>query len=366
MHILSTFLFYRSLESVGVDMPWIETMNLLNISTLFAFKSSWSLVRIRRRSAWILISTQFRNGNVAKWLKYAKHSCPIMKSSLGKYVLQDSTNWLVPSTSSTNICNTSFASSIDNVGFPSFAKHLCWYRKTLLLTLSLSHMKSKRSVWEQDLADLSWVIKDSKASIPGSTNIFLSWKSDFNAGLIFSNFSCCFTEFSVSLKTSKLDLSKASTVWLLHGKCKGMWDEYKALATVSSFSRFFCYSISHNSINFLLCFWLKSLIMRYLNVAVSLPNVLTKRSFICSLSSKAKSIGCSLYSILSENFRMRDGHSPSIELLPMVSKWTIDLTSVLLLKSANVVSLSISEACSCLNSVILLTDGTTYEWLSYI
>ena len=139
-----------------------------------------------------------------------------------------------------------------------------------------------------------------------------------------------------------------------------MWDEYKALATVSSFSRFFCYSISLNSINFLLCFWLKSLIMRYLNVAVSLLNVLTKRSVICSLSSKVKSIGCSLYSIPSENFRMRDGHSPFIELLPMVSKWTIDLTSVLLLESANVVSLSISEACSCLNSVILLTDGTTY------
>ena len=141
MHILSTFLFYRSLESVGVDMPWIETMNLLNIFTLFAFKSAGSLIRIRRRSAWILISTQFRNGNVTKWLKYAKHSFPIMKSSLGKYVLQDSTNWLVPSTSSTIICNTSFASSIDNVAFPSFANHLCWYRKTLLLTPYLSHMK---------------------------------------------------------------------------------------------------------------------------------------------------------------------------------------------------------------------------------
>ena len=48
MHILSRILFDKSLESVGVDMLWIETMNLLNVSTLFALKSLWSLV-------WVLI-----------------------------------------------------------------------------------------------------------------------------------------------------------------------------------------------------------------------------------------------------------------------------------------------------------------------
>ena len=228
-------------------------------------------------------------------------------------------------------------------------------------------MKSKRSAWEQDLSDLSRVIKDSKDSIPASINAFLPRKIDFYAGLIFSNISCCFTDFSISFKTSKLDLSKASTVWLLHSKCKGMWDESKALAIVSSISRFFvtasviiASTFSHNVFGWRVWSW------DTFNVAVNLPNVSTKRLVICSLSSKAKNIGRRrLYLIPSENFRMRDGYSLSIELLPVVSKWTIDLTNVLLLKSANAASLSISEACNCLNSVILLTDGTTYEWLSY-
>ena len=84
---LSTILFDKSLESIGVDMPWIETMNLLNVSTLFAYKSSWRLGRVKRRSAWVLISTQFRNGNVTMWLKCAKHSSSVMKSPLDKYIL---------------------------------------------------------------------------------------------------------------------------------------------------------------------------------------------------------------------------------------------------------------------------------------
>ena len=58
-------------------------------------------------------------------LKVLVHSGSVMKSSLDKYILQDLTNGLVPSTSSTNICNTSFASSIDNPAFPSFVNCVC-------------------------------------------------------------------------------------------------------------------------------------------------------------------------------------------------------------------------------------------------
>ena len=81
-----------------------------------------------------------------------------------------------------------------------------------MLTPSLSHLKSKMSAWEQDLADLPWVIKDIKASIPASTHAFLPRKNDFNAGLIFSDIFKYFFQFH-SKPPDLIYLNKASTVY---------------------------------------------------------------------------------------------------------------------------------------------------------
>ena len=96
-----------------------------------------------------------------------------------------------------------------------FANLLCWYKKTCFDTFFHSQMWSNRSACEQDFADLLCVISVSIASIPVSTNAVFPRKKDFSAGFIFSN-SVCWSIFSIEDKTSKLDLSRASTVLLLH------------------------------------------------------------------------------------------------------------------------------------------------------
>ena len=182
--------------------------------------------------------TEFRNGNVTQWLNYAKHCSSVMNSSLDKYILQDSTNWLVPSTSSTNICNTSFASSVEmllsqvlRIVFVDIGRLFCWH--------PLFHIWNQKGQLGAGFSRL--IIGDQRQQGFDSSFNWCLFATEkwFQCRVDFFKYSCCFTDFSISFKTSKLDLSKASTVWLLHSKCKGMWDESKALAIFSSISRFF-------------------------------------------------------------------------------------------------------------------------------
>ena len=139
-----------------------------------------------------------------------------MNSSLAMYILHDSTRRFVTWISSSIMLRTSLASKIQAAAFPIFAKRRCWYRNNLFDKLSRSHICSNRSACEHEFADLLWVISEIMASIPASTTAALVRKKDLRAGLIPSIVSCCETLFSTFDKTCKLDLSNASTVWLLH------------------------------------------------------------------------------------------------------------------------------------------------------
>ena len=178
MHIISITLFPTSEDIFGTGMPWIETTNFSKVSVLFSRISLYNFGRINSKSSWLLLSTQLRNGNVTWWLKNAKNSS-VIKSSLGRYILQESINWFVLATSSSNIVNISLAWSIDVAAFPSLAHVLCWYTNTHLDTFSHSQMWSNRTACEQDFADLLYVISASMASIPASTRAVLPSKEWF-------------------------------------------------------------------------------------------------------------------------------------------------------------------------------------------
>ena len=108
-----------------------------------------------------------------------------------------------------------------------------------MTTFSRSQICSNKSAWEHELADLLCVINVSGASIPASTSAVLPRKKDLSAGLMLSNTACWLTFFSIDASTSKLDLSRASTVWLLQSRWWGWCFDPRDNGIDSSIFNFF-------------------------------------------------------------------------------------------------------------------------------
>ena len=125
------------------------------------------------RSFWLQFSIQFKNWNVTSWLKKVKTSNSVIINFLSIYNLH--------------------ASRVMDA-----------FSRTLLMFGKASSFK---------------------ASIPRSTTVFLPLKNYFKLGLIISRAPRWFTCFPILVKTSKFDLSKALTVWILQSRCIGLYEE---------------------------------------------------------------------------------------------------------------------------------------------
>ena len=74
------------------------------------------------------------------------------------------------------------------------------------MRFSCSQIWSKRSAKELDRADLSWVIKFKRDSIPASTTVDFPLKKGFKELLMFSSICLCLTAFSIFDRTARFKL----------------------------------------------------------------------------------------------------------------------------------------------------------------